>query len=96
MVGASDPPLAPGRTEGLALIGRGLCNVLDSNENTETYTDEGVAGMLMFDMREAGWDDRDDRASMVLLVYSTVAFCPDHLHQNSAIRRLAEELASES
>ena len=96
VVGASDSPFFSGRTEGLASIGRGICDVLDSNESTETYTDEGVVGMLGFNMREAVGDNLDDRGSMVLLVYSTVAFCPDHLHQNSVIRRLAEGLASES
>ena len=91
VVGATDPPLA-GRTEGLALIGKGICDVLNSNESTETYTEEGVVGMMGAGMREGGWDEG---TILVVLVYSTVAFCPDHLHQNSVIRKLAEGLASE-
>lgn len=91
----SDPPISivPGGTEALASIGRGICDFLNSNESTKVYSDEGAVGMIGLDLREAGWDDR---ASIVLLVYSTVAFCPDHLHQNSVIRRYAEGLASES
>ena len=82
VLGVTDMPFYGG-AEDLAGLGRGICRVLD--ESTARTRDWAIGLVLSMWVSELDWDGR---TAAVVMVYSTVAFCPEHL---SAIRDFAAE-----